>query len=143
MDLAEVLAREAIRELMTRYTYNGDRGRIAALAACFAADGILEFPGNSGTGPAGVEVALTSGPRNPAISFIRHHITPPLIELDAAGTAATARSYFTVTSNNGPDHSGTYDDGLVLTADGWRFARRRVRVDWQAAASLFRPMVTR
>jgi SnoaL-like domain len=143
MDQPQATAREAIRDLLTRYTYNGDRGRIDDLAACFAADGVLEFPGNSGTGPAGVKAALTSGARNPAITFIRHHITPPLITLDASGTRATARSYFAVTSNHGPDHSGTYDDQLVLTADGWRFARRRVRVDWQAATSLFRPMVTR
>jgi hypothetical protein len=143
MQLAELLAREAIRDLLTRYTYNGDRGRIDALAACFAEDGLLEFPGNSGTGPAGVKAALTSGERNPASSFVRHHITPPLIDLAADARSATARSYFAVTSDNGPDHSGTYDDWLTLTGDGWRFARRRVRIDWQAENSLFRRMTGR
>ena len=34
-----------IRDLYTRYTYNGDRGRLADLAACFADGGTLEFPG--------------------------------------------------------------------------------------------------
>lgn len=137
----ECVDREAIRDLLARYTYSGDRGRIADLAACFAEDGVLEFPGNKGTGPAGVLAALTSGTRNPAISFIRHHITNPLIEVD--GNLATARSYFAVTSNNGPDHSGTYADKLVRAAQGWRFAHRLVRVDWQAESSLFRQMVTR
>ena len=56
---------------------------------------------------------------------------------------ATARSYFTVHSNFGPDHSGTYDDRLVRTADGWRFAHRRVRIDWQAEGSLFEKMASR
>ena len=133
--------REAIRDLLARYTYNGDRGRLDALAACFAADGVLEFPGNSGTGPEGVTTALTSGERNPAISFVRHHITNPLITVD--GDSAAARSYFAVTSNNGPDHSGTYADMLVRTPDGWRLAKRQVRIDWQAETSLFRPMATR
>lgn len=137
----ECVDREAIRDLLARYTYNGDRGRIADLAACFAEDGVLEFPGNNGTGPAGVIAALTSGTRNADISFIRHHITNPLIEVD--GDQATARSYFAVTSNNGPDHSGTYADKLIRTAQGWRFANRLVRIDWQAESSLFRPMVTR
>ncbi len=137
----ECIDREAIRDLLARYTYNGDRGRIADLAACFAEDGVLEFPGNKGTGPAGVVAALTSGNRNPDISFIRHHITNPLIEV--ARDTATARSYFAVTSNNGPDHSGTYADKLIRTAQGWRFAHRLVRIDWQAESSLFRPMVTR
>ncbi len=84
---------------------------------------------------------MSGGERNPAIAFVRHHITPPLIALD--GPAATARSYFSVVSNKGPDHSGTYDDRLVETADGWRFAHRRVRIDWQSPVSLFRPMATR
>ena len=130
-----------ILDLLARYTYSGDCGRIDALAACFAEEGILEFPGGEGTGPAGVASALSGGTRNPAISFVRHHVTLPLIELD--GDHATARSYFAVTSDNGPDHSGTYDDRLVRTPDGWRFAHRRVRVDWQAGTSLFRPMATR
>jgi SnoaL-like domain len=133
--------REAIRDLLARYTYEGDRGRIDGLAACFADDGILEFPGNSGIGPEGILKALTSGERNPAISFVRHHITNPLIDVD--GDAATARSYFQVFSNNGPDHAGTYSDKLTRTPAGWRIARRIVRIDWQAETSLFRPMVTR
>jgi ketosteroid isomerase-like protein len=133
--------REAIRDLLARYTYNGDRGRIDALAACFAEDGVLEFPGTQGTGPDGVKAALTSGARNPAITFIRHHITNPLITV--AGDGATARSYFAVTSDNGPDHSGTYADKLIRKREGWRFAHRLVRIDWQAETSLFRPMVTR
>lgn len=132
---------DAIRHLLARYTYEGDRGRIDALAACFAEDGVLEFPGNSGTGPDGVTAALTSGERNSAISFVRHHITNPLINVD--GDTATARSYFQVVSNNGPDHAGTYSDTLVRTTEGWRFTRRTVRIDWQAETSLFRPMVTR
>lgn len=143
METSELSAREAIRHLLLRYTYNGDRGRIDTLAACFAEDGVLEFPGNSGIGPAGVKAVLTSGARNPAISFVRHHVTPPLIDLGTDGHSATARSYFAVTSNNGPDHSGTYDDALTLTPGGWRFAKRRVRVDWQSDTSLFRPMVSR
>lgn len=133
--------RDAIRHLLATYTYNGDRGRIAELGACFAPDGVLEYPGNRGFGPDGVLAALTSGTRNPALSFVRHHITNPLIELD--GDSATARSYFTVHSDIGVDHSGTYSDKLVRTDQGWRFAHRLVRVDWQAEHSLFRRMATR
>ena len=138
-DLAD--NRDAIRDLLARYTYNGDRGRVAALAACFADDGVLEFPGARAEGREAIVAALTSGERNPARTFVRHHITNPLIDLD--GDTGSARSYFNVYSDNGPDHSGTYGDRLVRTPEGWRFAHRRVRVDWQAAGSLFRPMRTR
>jgi hypothetical protein len=135
--------RDAIRDLLARYTYNGDRGRVSELAACFAADGMLEYPGNTAMGPEEIAVALSggTGTRNPALSFLRHHITNPLIEVD--GDTASARSYFTVHTDIGPDHSGTYSDRLVRTPTGWRFAHRLVRVDWQSSASLFRTMTTR
>ncbi len=132
---------EAIRDLLARYTYNGDRGRVAELAACFAENGVLEYPGDSPQGPAAIAASLSVGERDPRITFVRHHITNPLIAVE--GDAATARSYFAVHSNAGPDHSGTYDDALIRTAEGWRFSRRRVRVDWQAEGSLFRRLVTR
>lgn len=136
-------AHEAIRDLLTRYTYNGDRGRMAELAACFTDAGTLEFPGTIAVGRDKIVAALSGGrgTRNPALTFVRHHITPPLIAID--GHSATARSYFQVISNNGLDHSGTYDDRLLNTDDGWRILHRRVQVDWQAEASLFRPMVSR
>ena len=133
--------RDEIRDLLARYTYNGDRGRVAELAACFAFDGILEYPGNEARGPDAIAAALGPGSRNPALTFVRHHITNPLIEV--SGDTATARSYFAVHSDTGPDHSGTYDDRLVRTQRGWRFAHRRVRVDWQSEFSLFRSMITR
>ena len=133
--------RDAIRDLLARYTYNGDRGRLDALTACFAADGVLEYPGASPKGPDAIAASLGSGTRDPRLTFVRHHITNPLIAVD--GDSATARSYFTVHSDFGPDHSGTYDDRLVRTADGWRFAHRRVRIDWQAETSLFRKMTMR
>jgi hypothetical protein len=134
--------RDAIRDLLARYTYNGDRGRVADLAACFAVDGVIEYPGNRATGPAAIAAALGGGgARNPALTFVRHHITNPLIEV--AGDTATARSYFAVHTDIGPDHSGTYSDRLVRTPDGWRFVHRLVRIDWQSPHTLFRPMVTR
>jgi hypothetical protein len=133
--------RDAIRDLLARYTYNGDRGRLAEMTACFAEDGILEYLGKAPRGPAAIEAALSSGTRDARLTFVRHHITNPLIAVD--GDSATARSYFTVHSNFGPDHSGTYDDRLVRTAGGWRFAHRRVRIDWQAEGSLFERMTSR
>jgi hypothetical protein len=133
--------RDAIRDLLTRYTYNGDRGRVADLAACFATDGVLEFLGNRCLGPDAIVARLTSGEPDARRTFVRHHIANPLIDIES--DTATARSYFAVTSNAGPDHSGTYDDKLVRTAQGWRFAYRRVRIDWQAETSLWPRMSSR
>lgn len=140
----ECCTRDAIRHLLARYTYAGDRGQIAELADCFAPDGVLEYPGRRAVGPQAIITALTGGANSlpdPARTFVRHHITNPLIELD--GDTARARSYFTVWSNRGPDHAGTYDDVLVARPEGWRFAHRRVRIDWQSEVTLFHPMVPR
>lgn len=141
MDQSEALAREAIRDLLARYTYAGDRGRIAELAACFAPDGVLEFPGSRAEGPEAIATALSAGAPVEGRTFVRHHITNPLIIVQ--GERAEARSYFAVTSDNGPDHSGTYVDALVHDGGRWLIASRKVRIDWQAPSSLFRPMATR
>jgi len=133
--------RDAIRDLLARYTYNGDRGRLTELAACFLPDGMLEYPGASPVGPAGIAAALSAGPADPGRTFVRHHIANPLVEVD--GDSAVARSYFAVVSNAGPDHSGTYDDRLIRSTAGWRFAHRRVRIDWQAETSLWPRMASR
>jgi hypothetical protein len=128
-----------IRDLYTRYTYNGDRGRLADLAACFAEDGTLK-----GTGPAGVAEALAQWiAGDPARTFTRHHVTNPLIDVAEDGQSATGRAYFSVYCNNGLDHVGTYNDKLCLTAEGWRFAYRQVRIDWQSPSSMSPPMATR
>ena len=133
-----------IRDLYTRYTYNGDRGRLADLAACFADDGTLEFPGGKGTGPAGVAEALAGGiAGDPARTFTRHHVTNPLIDVSEDGQSASGRAYFSVYCNNGLDHVGTYNDQLRLTPKGWRFAYRQVRIDWQSPTSMSPPMMTR
>ncbi len=133
-----------IRDLYTRYTYNGDRGRLADLAACFADDGTLEFPGGKGTGPVGVAEALASGiAGDPARTFTRHHVTNPLIDVSADGQSASGRAYFSVYCNNGLDHVGTYNDRLRLTSDGWRFAYRQVRIDWQSPTSMSPPIMSR
>ena len=120
-----------IRDLYTRYTYNGDRGRLADLAACFADDGTLEFPGGKGTGPAGVAEALAGGiAGDPARTFTRHHVTNPLIDLSDDGQSASGRAYFSVYCNNGLDHVGTYNDQLRRTPQCWRYAYQQVRIAW-------------
>ena len=138
----EPAARAAIAQLIARYTIHGDRGDIKGLAACFADDGVLEFPGALATGPAEIAAALTNGQRNPALSLVRHHLTSSLIQLDG-NLHASGRTYFQVYSNVGPDHVGVYADRFVKLHTGWFFLHRQVRIDWQSPNSLFRKFETR
>lgn len=52
---------------------------------------------------------------------------------------ARGRLYFLTLTGIGPDHWGTYMDHYRKGDDGrWRFARRSVKIEGQAANSLFR-----
>ncbi|MGH1420495.1 MAG: nuclear transport factor 2 family protein [Hyphomonas sp.] len=136
------LEKSAIADLIARYTINGDRGRVASLAKCFAPNGMLEFPGTTATGPQDIIASLTTGPRNPSLTLVRHHLTSSLIEIENS-THASGRTYFQVFSNIGPDHAGVYVDKFINVEAQWFFAHRQVRIDWQSADSLFRKFDTR
>src|SRR5262245_2536883 len=59
MDLAALVAREAIRDIVARYAHAADRGRFDDVAALFAEDGVLELPdGRRPVGPAAIGAFL-------------------------------------------------------------------------------------
>ena len=143
MERTELIAREGIRDLLARYTWAGDRGRSAEVAACFTVDGVLDAGEHGGTweGRATIEaellavvdrVAAAGGTPTP----VNHHVTSVLIALDTP-TSADVRSYFCVYTDVGPDHWGTYRDHVVRDpVEGrWQFQRRTVRVTGSSPAS--------
>ncbi len=139
MDVAELIARESIRDLVVQYAHAADRGRFDEVGDLFAADGILELPdGRTAQGPDGIRAFLSStGDELRTVSvvpWVRHHVASHRIvvhgESDAEGFA-----YFFVITERGPDHWGRYHDRYALTDGVWLFARRRVRVDGRAAGS--------
>nr|WP_281061210.1 nuclear transport factor 2 family protein [Sphingobium sp. Sx8-8] len=139
--------REAIRQLLAAYNINGDRGRVDLLADTFAEDGVIEFSGERTQGRAAIAARLGGGSRggeggkSSRLTVTRHHLATSLVEID--GDSADARTYFMVHTDIGPDHHGVYVDRLIRTPQGWRFAHRQVRIDWQAEGSLFGPLHVR
>ena len=139
MDLDELVAREAIRDLCVRYAHAADRGHFGDLADLFADDGVFDM----GTAPpvvgrpaivaalTGVGADLRAGTRVPTI---RHHVSSISIVVDAPDEAR-AWSYFLAVTEHGPDHWGRYADRLVRERGRWRFAHRRVRTDGTAPGS--------
>lgn len=144
---SELSAREAVRDLLARYTWAGDRGRSAELAACFLVDGVLDVGDHGGRWEGRAEIqrqldavaeriAAAGGGAGP----VHHHVSSVLIDL-LDTTSAEVRAYFCVFTDVGADHWGTYRDRVELDhADGtWRFASRSVRVLGHAPGSRFVP----
>lgn len=139
MTLEELSAREAIRERIAAYNQAGDRGRLEALAACFAPDGVLELPNGTWLeGRAAIVAELQAVARELAARtqrpLLRHHVSSVTIELTGPDTA-TARAYFAVYTEAGLDHWGGYADRLVRHEGAWLFAERRTRLDGAAPDS--------
>src|SRR5687767_3258883 len=141
MDLAELAARESIRDAIASYAHFADGGRFADLAALFAEDGVLEIAGQEPLcGRAAIEAFLNgtaerlagSGPR----VVVRHHVTSTRIDVTGADEA-TAASYFLVVSSEGPDHWGRYRDRFLRIGDRWLFRHRKVALDARVAGSRF------
>jgi hypothetical protein len=132
----------AIRNVMAAYNVAGDRMQIEALAATFLDGGVLVTPTATYEGRAGIAAGLSgrglplADPMARRPTVVRHNLTTSHVTLTGPDTAE-GRTYFIVFSDVGPDHMGHYADRLRKTTDGWRFARRDVRVDWIAETSLF------
>ncbi len=151
MDLWELTARERIRDLLARYTWAGDRGRIAELTELFAPDGVLDLGDHGGRSEgraaigdelrAVVDRIATSGTGvgdRAAPGPVHHHVSSVLID-DLTATTATVRSYYAVHAATGLDHWGRYRDRVVRHDEEWRFAERIVLVDgWSAGSRVVR-----
>jgi ketosteroid isomerase-like protein len=134
VELAELAARESIRDLVARYNANGDSGRFDDMLALFAEDAVLELADGVHRGRAairaffeGVATRTGSGQGRRA-KFVRHmtatHQIDVLSEREARG-----RCYYAVLTDAGLDHWGRYVDEYRREGDRWLFARRKVTLD--------------
>lgn len=150
MTLEDLLAREAIRDVMARYTTSGDRLRIDDFVSCFTADAVIEsehVPVERAFRFAGVaairawqERWLSGEGGTHGASFVRHHLSTSKIDL-AGPDDARARTYWVAWTDIGPDHAGYYLDTFRKVGGEWLIAHRRVRLDWEAENSLFRSAI--
>lgn len=149
MTLEELLAREGIRKTMADYTMAGDRLRVDEFVAVFTEDAVLEsesVPESDAfhyEGHSAIRDWITrwrrpveAAARTQAASFVRHHLSTSQIELTGMDRAK-ARTYWVAYTDIGPDHGGHYVDTFHKIGDRWLIARRKVRLDWRSANSLF------
>lgn len=146
MTLADLCAREAIRDTMARYTTAGDRLKIDDFVACFTEDAVIEsehVPQARAFRYEGREAIrawqqrwLEGAGGTHGASFVRHHLSTSTIDLVGDGTAK-ARTYWVAWTDIGPDHAGYYLDDFQESGGLWLIAHRRIRMDWEAPNSLF------
>jgi hypothetical protein len=138
---AELRIRVGVTHLMASYQYFADTGRIESLAQLFLADGVLELDGERHQGSDGILAFFRStATRFADADFLpaRHHLSSIYVEPQANGGAKTY-ACFQFIGTHGLDHWGTYRDLAVESADGWRFARRRVTTEGFAPGSRLAP----
>ncbi len=153
MTLDEMLAREAIRATLARCAQAGDSLRAEEYSRCFTEDGILETAMAGGgrglhlTSRAAILAWQTEKrapgkgigvPGKVSLTFARHNLTTCKIDM-AGPDSASARTYWLVVTNAGPDHSGVYRDSFARVDGEWLIAERRVTTEWAAEDSLMVP----
>ena len=126
---------EAIRQLKARYCAFADRGYEhastddAAFADLFVEDGVFE----SSSGPIRGRDAIRARCAS-FLPFGLHLVMNPIIDVD--GDTATAQWAALVPSITADDEAllvaGRYDEELVRTPDGWRYARVRFRAAFRS-----------
>ncbi|GAY11850.1 nuclear transport factor 2 family protein [Pseudonocardia sp. N23] len=132
MDVAELLAREEIRDVLLRYCRGVDRGDLALLRSVYHPDATDDHGMFRGNGHEFAEWILGRPGRDDLVT--QHHLTNVVIEVD--GDVARAETYFAAVHRRpGPPVSvgqfgGRYVDRLARRDGVWRIAERVVVHDW-------------
>lgn len=150
MDVDELIAREAIRDLVARYNANGDSGRFVQVMELFAPDSVMEIIGDrvytghdeilsifTGTADRLTDAADGEGSGSTATASpkrVRHFVGTHQIDLVDADHAR-GRAYVQVLTDIGLDHWGLYVDEYVRRDGRWFIGRRTVTIDGYAPNS--------
>jgi 3-phenylpropionate/cinnamic acid dioxygenase small subunit len=111
---------DAIRDLLARYCLHLDCDEHDAWVALFTEDAVYEVYGRAFAGHDGLRRRAAGAPGG------LHLGGPPVIELDG-DRARTRQNLLFVDRVTGDQRAAVYDDELIRTDAGWRFAHRRCR----------------
>jgi uncharacterized protein (TIGR02246 family) len=134
------VTREAVAELLARYAHAYDAGDVAGAAACFTADGTMTTTPPGGDAPAARgrdELEAFFGAARAARAARgeqpRHLVSNVVVSVADHGASALVKAYMTLVLSDADgvriDATGVYEDRVVATADGCRFATRHLTFD--------------
>jgi ketosteroid isomerase-like protein len=167
MELWELMAREAVRDLVARYNAFGDSGRFDQMVEVFAPDAVMDMDGvvvhgrdniraafaDVGAGfkadsGALVDPAPPPGVQSKVRPHLRHCTATTAIEV-LSPTEARSRSYYFVLTAKGLDHWGRYVDEFREIDGRWYITHRRESIDaclegsWAATTEISAPYIVR
>lgn len=133
-DTADCLA---IVETLNRYAWAYDTRDLAALGACFTADGVFDITleGADGWGPYESRDAIVAwlGEVMAGQNDQRRHCVTNVVFRELGSERARVDSYLVLTAVEAGQLrvvcTGTYHDSLVRDAEGWRIAHKTLRLD--------------
>ncbi|KAA0120646.1 nuclear transport factor 2 family protein [Mycolicibacterium sp. P9-22] len=142
MNVAELIAREHIRELVARYNAFGDAGRVDDVAGLFAEDGHLHVSDPTGSvtvrGRSQIARLLTdvkaSWSRDDEPCYVRHYVSTHIIGVTGEDIAHGS-AHVLVLRPGGTVTSGRYFDRYRRDGDRWLFAHRRAHADSPSVAA--------
>jgi hypothetical protein len=138
-DLQQLSDCQDIRDLTAQYNYLVDTGDALGYAELFVEDGEFDVVGHAVYRGRHALTELVA--RADTASDLKpvHITTDPRIELTGDTARQRCRLITCVRSNdrsrNELVNTGWFDDDLRRTAQGWRFVRRRARVDLSIGAT--------
>jgi hypothetical protein len=132
--------------LMNEYGHRLDTGRGASVSELFTEDGVYVTPAAECRGRGDLREFFAK--RDNLRDRVTHHVmTNATIEVDSADRATGRAVAIEFRSDDGsagairtdtrPAIVGNYEDVFVRTDEGWKFAERRVIVDFQRAGETF------
>jgi len=141
MELWEVIAREEIRDLVTRYNSNSDTGRFSQLLELFDDTSVMTIDGGAPYRGKSENINIFNNAKGRLESvdvpkYIRHFVATHQIDIESEITAR-GRCYFAVLTHIGLDHWGRYIDTYKKVDGKWLFDTRRVFVDGTSDGSTF------
>lgn len=134
LSVEDLIAQQACAKLVADYAIAADFGDYDAACNCYAPDGQLTIAGKTHHGRDAIRARLADQPPHQ----VSRHLIGTVTIARRSPTEAEGRCYLALfrgtrepgatapLANEPPFLVGHYDDRFVLTADGWRFADRRL-----------------
>lgn len=122
--------KDAIRDLVYRYTFCIDTNRADEFLTLFTEDCVFD-PGPSNGGPVRGRDALAELRSRSSLAVSSHHNGNVLITFDGPDVASVRTNLYAwhrLIGGGEPQVWGYYDDLVVRRPEGWLFAQRTIRV---------------